>query len=312
MAFMRPLLSILGILACAPPSPQLEAPPTPLDYEAIEARLEPRPDRGRTSDRFPDILLTNQHGQQFRFYEDLVKDRSVVVNFMFTQCALICPGTTSHLVRLHDAFEGAVGRDLTFLSISLDPENDTTEALHRYWKAFGGHEGWHYLRGDFEETELLRRRMGVYDLDPVVDADKTQHAGILTFGSDLSDRWAALPSLSTIVDLKETIRRFALGGKRGVARRGRARLTQPDPESKKVYPGRGTIEDVQQLRHEVVLSHEDIAGLMPAMTMNFAVSGDIDLDEFSIGQGVEFGLVNEPTGFRIVEMKSVAPRTSAR
>ena len=158
--------------------------------------------------------MTDQHGKEYLFFDDLIKDRSVVVNFMFTECSLICPGTTSHLARLHAAFGGEVGKRLTFISVTLDPENDSVEALHEYWEAFGGHEGWLYLRGDYEETELLRRRMGVYDLDPIIDADKTQHGGILTFGSDVTDRWAALPALSTIRDLQDTIIRFALVGSR--------------------------------------------------------------------------------------------------
>ena len=37
--------------------------------------------------------------------------------------------------------------------------------------------------------------MGVYDTDPIIDADKTQHGNILTFGNDRNDKWAALPAL---------------------------------------------------------------------------------------------------------------------
>lgn len=309
MNLLTALLASLALLGCSPGSPEPAITPPAIDYEAIEARLEPRPARGKTSDPFPDILVSDQHGREYRFFEDLIKNRSVVVNFMFTQCALICPGTTSHLVRLHEAFQGAVGRDLTFLSISLDPQNDTPEALHRYWEAFGRHEGWHYLRGNYEETELLRRRMGVYDLDPVIDADKTQHAGIVTFGNDATDRWAALPALSTITDLKETITRFALGGKR---RLRRAIAAQVDERSQKIYRGRGTIQSAPGRRREILLEHDEISGLMPAMTMTFSVSKEIPLESFSVGQRVDFGLVNEPTGFRIVELKPNDQHTSAR
>jgi len=305
------LIALAALLSCSPWPAEDTAPPRQIDYEAIEARLEARPARGKTSDPFPDILVTDQHGQEFRFFEDLIKDRSVVVNFMFTQCALICPGTSSHLVRLHKAFDGAVGRELTFLSVSLDPQHDTPEVLHRYWQAFGELPGWHYLRGNYEEIELLRRRMGVYDLDPVVDADKTQHAGILTFGNDATDRWAALPALSTIVDLKETITRFSLGGKRGNKRTRASRSAQNETESAKIYRSHGTILDRQSASHEILLEHEDVPGLMPAMTMSFPVSGDVPLESFSIGQRVEFSLVNEPTGFRVVELKLHVTQESA-
>ena len=277
-----------------------------IDYAEVESRLGPKRARGKTSDAFPNIRMTDQHGKEHRFFDDLIEDRAVVVNFMFTQCALICPGTTSHLARLHTAFDGAVGTDLTFISVTLDPENDSVEALHEYWEAFGSHEGWLYLRGDYEETELLRRRMGVYDLDPIIDADKTEHGGILTFGSDLKDRWAALPALSSIRDLQDTIIRFALVGNR---RRGRVLeevASASAVEEAKVYSGRGVVRGMDPRRGEIVLEHEVIPGLMPAMTMTFGVGESVDLEAFSEGQEVNFGLANKATGFEVVAMAARA------
>lgn len=303
MKVFAALTASLLLLSCSAQSP----PATPLlpeiDFGAVAARLEPRLARGKASDPFPNISLTDQHGREFRFFDDLIEDRAVVVNFMFTQCALVCPGTTSNLARLHEAFRGAVGRDVTFLSISLDPENDTPEALNRYWKAFGSHEGWLYLRGNYEETELLRRRMGVYDLDPVVDADKTQHSGILTFGNDLTNRWAALPALSNVQDLKATIQRFAVRGSRGAT--PLARTSSPAAATQTIYRSRGSIRSADAPRNEIILAHEAVPGLMPAMTMAFSVSSDIPLEELRVGQRVDFGLVNEVGGFRIVELTPI-------
>ena len=274
----------------------------PIDYVAIEARLEPRRPRGKTTDRFPNIALTDQHGREYRFFDDLIENRAVIINFMFTECALVCPGTTSHLVRLHSEFGAAVGRDVMFLSVTLDPGTDSQEVLHRYWEAFGSHEGWLYLRGDYEEVELLRRRMGVYDLDPIIDADKTQHGGILTFGNDATDRWAALPALSSLHDLKDTIIRFALLGN---ARRAARERSGPDgqlEDSPEVYRVRGIVRSVDELRRMILLEHQDIPGLMPAMTMTFSVSSEVGLSGLSKGQEVEVGIINESEGFRIVEM----------
>ncbi|MCS5637421.1 MAG: SCO family protein [Myxococcota bacterium] len=306
---------VLGglLMGCHPESEPSEEPIRKIDYAEIESRLEPRPARGKTSDAFPNIRMTDQHGRAYSFFDDLIEDRAVVVNFMFTQCALICPGTTSHLARLHAAFAGAVGTDVTFISVTLDPENDSVEALHDYWEAFGSHEGWLYLRGDYEETELLRRRMGVYDLDPIIDADKTQHGGILTFGNDATDRWAALPALSTIRDLQDTIIRFALAGNRPRRRAleeiasGLAGAEEKEEEEAKVYSGRGVVRGLDPGRAEIVLEHREIADLMPAMTMTFSVAEAVSLEAFSVGQEVAFGLVNKATGFEVVEMAGAQP-----
>src|SRR5712691_7041803 len=68
---------------------------------------------------------------------------------------------------------------------------------------------WTYATGQFEDLERLRRSLGLYELDPVLDADRTQHASILTFGNDLTNRWAALPVGSTFQDINTTILRIA-------------------------------------------------------------------------------------------------------
>ena len=296
------LLCAFGCLVACQPGEEAAGPPKAIDYAEIEARLEPRAARGKTSDAFPNIRMTDQHGREHLFFDDLIKDRSVVVNFMFTDCALICPGTTSHLARLHAAFGNAMGRDLTFISVTLDPENDDQEALHEYWEAFGSHENWLYLRGDYEETELLRRRMGVYDLDPVVDADKTSHGGIVTFGSDAKDRWAALPALSSLHDLRDTIIRFALAGRRPRPPPAEARGSASIEEPERIYPGEGVIRELSLEKAEIVIEHEKIEGLMPAMTMAFSLSKGLSLEGFSVGQPVRFGLVNSEEGFEVVAL----------
>jgi len=309
---LKVLIAIAGLMGCSLAGERPEGEVQPLDYDAIESRLEAREPRGRVSDAFPNIRVTDQHGRTYRFYDDLVEDRAIAVNFMFTECALVCPGTTSNLVRLHEAFAGAVGRDITFLSISLDPENDTPEALHDYWQAFGSHEGWLYLTGNFEETELLRRRMGVYDLDPVIDADKTEHAGIVTFGSDATDRWAALPALSSIHDLKETITRFALVGRAESTELADMADTEVEEAVETVYAGKGVIRNIDLDRKDVTLEHEAVEGLMPGMTMTFRVSPEIALDRFLLESEVAFGVVNEPAGFRIVEMVALGPDSAPK
>ena len=58
------------------------------------------------------------------------------------------------------------------------------------------------------DINLLRRILGLYDPDPVIDADKTQHTGLITFGNDRTGRWAALPALMPSEELARTILRI--------------------------------------------------------------------------------------------------------
>jgi protein SCO1/2 len=81
-------------------------------------------------------------------------------------------------------------------SVSLDPKVDTPEVLARYAEAIGARPGWTFLTGEPEDIERLRRSVGLYDLDPALDADRTRHAGILVYGNEPTGAWGAVPALA--------------------------------------------------------------------------------------------------------------------
>ena len=56
------------------------------EREQDRAEFLAHPPRNRHSDRFPDIVLHDQNGDSHRFYSDLVKDRAVIINFMYISC----------------------------------------------------------------------------------------------------------------------------------------------------------------------------------------------------------------------------------
>ncbi len=82
------------------------------------------------------------------------------------------------------------------VSITLDPGRDTPAVLKQYAEAYGVKRGWYFLTGKPEEIELLRRKLGSYDPDAVVDADKSQHSGLLTYGNETTGAWGAMPVLA--------------------------------------------------------------------------------------------------------------------
>jgi protein SCO1 len=177
-----------------------------------EAARWPDPARrtGKYSDRFPNIALRTHDDVTVRFYDDLLKDRVVLVNFMYSACSERCPMVTANLRQLHKALGTRMGRDILMLSISLTPEIDQPKTLREYAARYGGTlPGWLYLTGERRDIDKLRRSMGVFDRDPVVDADATIHAGLLTIGNDRSNQWRAMPALLDPRDLTDVIMRIA-------------------------------------------------------------------------------------------------------
>lgn len=164
----------------------------------------------KQSDKFSNFELYTQHGKPVRFYDDLVRDRTVVINLMYSGCGEICPANTAALKLVYERIADRIERgEVTLVSISIDPVADTPERLKGYWQAFGAKPGWLFLTGKPEDVERLRRQLGLYDPDPVRDADPTQHSGILTIGNDRADRWIALPTLMHIGQLAATIARIS-------------------------------------------------------------------------------------------------------
>ena len=126
----------------------------------------------------------------------LIKGKISLINFMYTSCELWCPRSTAKLAKVQKMLGDRVGRDIFMYSITLDPANDTPEVLTDYAKKAGVGPGWTFLTGNEEAIKKLRRKLGVYNRNPVIDADITQHGGLVVYGNDALDRWAAISGLN--------------------------------------------------------------------------------------------------------------------
>jgi len=152
--------------------------------------------RERLAERsFPNVTLTTHKGKKVKFYDDLLKDKIVLINFMYVRCEGKCPGTTANLVKVQKLLGDRVGKDIFIYSITLKPEEDTPKVLAEYAKAYKVGPGWQFLTGHPKDIELLRQKLGFIDRDPVRDADKSNHIGMLRWGNEPHTLWAGCPAL---------------------------------------------------------------------------------------------------------------------
>lgn len=147
-------------------------------------------------DYFPNVVLRTHEGKEVRFYDDLIKGKTVVINFMYARCEGQCPGTTANLRKVQRLLGDAVGRDVHMYSLSLKPEQDSPEDLATYAAAHGVGPGWTFLTGEPEDLELLRQKLGFTDPNPDLDQDKSSHIGMVLYGNESKQQWAACPCLS--------------------------------------------------------------------------------------------------------------------
>ncbi len=136
----------------------------------------------------PNVELITMEGKKVRFYDDLVKDRRVVIQFMFAQCEDICPVITHHLTEVKKILKDRVGHDIFFYSITLSPEEDRPKQLKDFAKMHGA--DWLFLTGKPADILLLRKSLGFFYNNPKEDADRNNHSGMLVVGCEPLMRWA--------------------------------------------------------------------------------------------------------------------------
>jgi protein SCO1 len=166
---------------------------------------EAHENRRARAEAFPNVVLTTHQGKTVRFYDDLIKGKTVLINFMYGRCRGRCPTTTANLARVQAALGDRVGRDVFMYSITLKPEEDKPEDLRRYAEAHDVKPGWLFLTGKPGDIELLRRKLGFVDSDPLIDADRSNHIGIIRYGNEPYKRWAACPALSSPAQIVRSI-----------------------------------------------------------------------------------------------------------
>jgi protein SCO1/2 len=155
---------------------------------------------------FPNIMLQTQDGKHVRFYDDLIKDKIVTINFFFSHCQEICPLVIANLVKVQKLLGDRVGRDIFMNSITLKPEEDTPATLKKFMATFNANsQGWTFLTGKPTAIEQLRKSLGFTDPQPAIDKDKTQHIGNVRYGNEPLMLWGACPGMARAPFIAESI-----------------------------------------------------------------------------------------------------------
>ncbi len=152
----------------------------------------------------PNIPLISHEGKQVLFYDDLVKNKAVTLNFFYTHCDEICPLVTANLARVQKLLGNQVGRDIHMYSFTLTPQIDTVEAIRAYRAKFGARPGWTFFTGKPDDIEKLRKAIGFSYPEPAIDKDKTQHIGNVRYGNEPLMLWSACPGMGQAKWLAET------------------------------------------------------------------------------------------------------------
>ncbi len=132
---------------------------------------------------FPNLPVVDQNGKTLRFYDDVIKGRRVLISFIYTNCPDICPLTTARIAQLEDMLGDEVGRDIIFISMTVDPVRDTPARMKEFADAFGAGHGWLFLTGNPADIKRINASLG--DRSRTID----EHRNEIVLGNDATGQW---------------------------------------------------------------------------------------------------------------------------
>jgi protein SCO1 len=184
--FILTAVITLGLSAAAAAQTPQTAP-KPADphagHDMSQHAGQPKAEPTAAAKWFTDVELLDQDGNKKRFYSDVLKGKTVVVNAFFTTCTSVCPPMNRNMEKIQDAFGDRVGKDVFLVSISVDPATDTPARLKEYASKFHARPGWLFLTGKKENVDWALYKLGQY-----VEA-KDDHKTVLIIGKEPTGLW---------------------------------------------------------------------------------------------------------------------------
>ena len=199
-----PLAMLLAWLcACLPPgalaSPRVARGQSPANAAAIARQEQPTDTAAipvpngvvvkTVHYTLPALTLADAHGQPVDLAGLFAKPDPVIVNFIFTSCPEICPVMTGTQLQLQRRLGGDTAAP-RFVSITLDPEQDSPAVLAEYASRFGA--DWTFLTG--RRTDVMRT-LQAFD---AWRGNKMNHAAVTLMRHSPDQPWTRVEGLAPV------------------------------------------------------------------------------------------------------------------
>lgn len=141
----------------------------------------------RAREWFTDTVLVTQEGKPVRFYTDVLREKVVVIDFIFTRCVGACPVLTMRMNAVRRSIGELFGTKVRFVSISIDPEHDTSRELVKFARTHGAeHPEWLFLTGEKEDVKRVVSRLGQWT------EEVSEHSTLFVAGNALARHWTKI------------------------------------------------------------------------------------------------------------------------
>lgn len=180
-----------------------DKPAAPPDPHANHVMPAPEKELTPAAKYFSDVELIDHEGRKLRFYSDVLKGKTVVINVLFTACTNVCPPISRNFERIQEALGDRLGKDVSLVSITVDPANDTPAKLKEYAERFHARSGWSFLTGKKENVDWALYKLGQYV------QEKNEHKTIVIIGNEATGLWKKAFGLASADDLIKLVNEVA-------------------------------------------------------------------------------------------------------
>jgi protein SCO1 len=137
-----------------------------------------------TKVELPDVLLVDSYGNPQDIKKLFSSHKVVVVDFIFTRCTTICPALTAIMSSTQQNLDQQQRNDVLFISISVDPKNDTPEKMQAYRTKAKADKNWVWLTGRPADINRTLRAFGV-----PANGRPEDHPPTILVGNNPQNRW---------------------------------------------------------------------------------------------------------------------------
>ena len=159
-----------------------------------------------------DRALVDQHGTELSFVSDVIGDRIVVMDFIYTTCTTVCPVLSAVFSQVQTRLGDQLNKDVVLVSVSVDPVRDTPQRLKAYAATHKARPGWIWLTGGKRTMDEVLDGLGAYS------PNFEDHPAMVLVGDGRTGAWSrffGFPSPDRIMEQVNTLqaaRQTAAGG----------------------------------------------------------------------------------------------------
>lgn len=129
-------------------------------------------------------MLVDQDGREVKFVTDVIGDRIVVMDFVYTTCTTVCPVISAVFTQVQERMGDDLGKDLALVSLSVDAVRDTPRRMKAMAAKYDARPGWIWLTGPKLNVDDVLTGLGAFSVN------FEDHPAMVIVGDGRTGQWS--------------------------------------------------------------------------------------------------------------------------